>query len=257
VLAAGTIGPAVAACAGLYPQFDDGKLKPVLALTTGALAFVVTRMALRTPSRLASIGCAIGVSMVLGIANTIIPAYLVTHEGASTGEFGVALLFGVMFGGPVGLFYGLVLAGLVGPVHPNLQRTSLDAADRVKVHAGIWCAIVAALSSRAGFAIGGSFAGPLLAAAVAVAGFAVAGIHRWRLHARRSWTRRVRAGLEPLLRVRELSPYDPTGLPRFAEGSSVVVVEYAPTLPQKDGCYRTGACGVPIAVVADDDMLGA
>jgi hypothetical protein len=249
VMVGGALVVAAAAFGGLYPQFDDGKLRVLLGFSTGTLACVALHVALRAPSRLAGMGCVVGLSMLFGIVNSIVPGIILTKGD----ELVFALVFGAVFGIPTGLLYGLSLAALVGLVHEPLRGTSLDADDRTRARLGGWAAILGVLV----ILIASSFAQTMYVlgatAPLVFVGLALLVRHARRIRARRSWTKRVRAGLDPVLRVRGMAPTDPAGLPRFGDGQSVVVVEWVPSAA--DGLYRTAAGGVPLAVVTDDDRL--
>jgi hypothetical protein len=249
------VAASAAACgscafAGLYPPFDGGTLAMLIGLTTAVLAGVLVRIALEVKGSGSAMFSAFGLAMLFGWLNTVLPAFVLGFTGGGSQMLGPALVFGVVFGVPTGLAYGIPLGVLVGLVHESAHGTSLDAADRGKVRASIWCGVLALLAFVLGFARD-AIVPTVIAALMMLASIFGAVFHTGRIRARRAWTERVRAGLEPMLHVRELSPADPPGLPRFGDGRSVVVVDWTPSAGE--GVYRSAAGGVPLVVLADSD----
>lgn len=237
-----------AASSGLYPQFDNGKLRLVVGLGAGVLAALVVAVSSRIRSRIGAGACALGLAAMLGVVNTFLPAILMTvGEGGHPEGLLVALLFGVMFGAPTGIAYGIPLAVLAGLLARPLAETTLDAADRGRARASAWAIVLGTLIAMSAIQQDQPlvFVVLLLAFVVINVPPAVRGVLRVR--ARHDWTTRVHAGGEPRLRVRALSPEDDaSSLVRFAEGATVVEL-----LPTGDGVYRIPAAGIPLAIVAD------
>lgn len=255
-IAAGGLGSGLCAFAGLYPQFDHGSLRVIIAASSVAFGMLVMWLVLKLSSRPWSAMLAVGLATLAGVGTTVIPS-LTLWGGTRAEELATYLMFGVIFGAPVGFAYGLPLGLLAAIVHPSVYGTSLDATDRGKLRAGLWMMAVIAIA----------IAGIETQTDVPITVTAIVGIAgvicvtftllvALRLRSRSSWTSRIRAGLEPSLRVRHLQPNDPLQLPRFGDGG--LVIEWSPTrsttttspLPH-EGVYRSAALGIPLAIIAE------
>lgn len=266
-LAAG-LGCAVCAYAGLYPRFDEGRFRVVLALTSAPFAAAVVAAALDARSWQRAFGRTLAMAMVLGVASTIIPAAMLTTHGG--GEFVLAVFFGMFFGAPTGGLYGLPLAILAALGWRHVHAQTHEATDRAARLAGAWLFVVA-LVGLAGTClldllwrawptgmIAPSSLPSMLAAAAAIAGGAVV-VRAWvRARRRSAWLSRVRSGLEPAFRLRAADVRDRLdGLPRIREG--LTVVEWCPD--EVDGttagtAYRVAAVGTAVAIVDDERPAG-
>lgn len=242
------MGVGTCALVGLYPLFDEGRLRVVLGLTTAAFGGVVMWLSLHTKSRAGAIASTIGLSTVLGAVNTFLPAVLLWSRGTSdVAQLGAMLFFGLIFGVPTGLGYGLALAPLVALVHRPHRPESWDVVDNAKLRAAMWTAVLAAMAFLGGATLDAPLAALTVALGVFAASVCLAGIVAFQDHARQAWTSRVRRGLDPHFRVRALEPGDPAGLPRLAEGAHVI--EAMPF--GNENIYRVAASGVAVAIVAD------
>jgi hypothetical protein len=237
----------VAAYGGFYPPIDEGKVRIVMWISSTVLGALLATVALRAPTWRQAVAATFGLAAVFGWVNAFVGGIALMVPELK--EPAVLFLFAGVFGVPVGLLYGIPLSLLVAPVHRGVRSASLDGADAAKAWASLW----AALAGLAPLGLTHTLGSSLLPAVPGLTLSAVALIslayHARRLFARRAWMERVRAGKEPLLRVRPAGPEDLADLPRLADGVSVV--ELLPTAAAVDGVYRSGAAGVPLAIVAD------
>lgn len=262
-LAAGA-GAGVCGYAGLYPRFDDGSLRIILALTCAPFAagVVAAASSARTPGR--AFGLALLFSAILGMASVVLPAATLTHHDA--GEFVFGCVFGAFFGAPTGALYGIPLGILATLGHRSVQAQTHESTDRAARAAGIWLVVVSLL------ALGGTLVldqakmdyatqlmtapsrlPALVALAASCAGVVITIAASVRLRRRSAWLARVSAGLEPTFRLRVADARDRIeGLPRVGDGVTVVelVADEASTATAGTA-YRTAAVGTPIAVVSD------
>lgn len=280
---AAAVGCAACAYAGLYPRFDDGNLRIVLALTSAPFAAAVTATALgaRTPAR--AFGAAVLLAAIMGIASVILPALIMSRE--HSGDFFVSAFFGGFFGAPTGALYGIPIAILVTVGHPHVLAGTHESTDRASVAGGIWLFFVALIA----FATTSTFDGPkmdwatstltpasclpAIVASLSVGASVVATVRGLsRLRRRTAWIGRVRSGLEPAFRLRPVELRDRLdGLPRIGvpyssvpeSADPVTVLEWLPEAvaaaappdaaayrtPCADTAYRTNAAGTAVAVV--------
>ena len=270
-LAAGA-GSSVCAYAGLYPQFDEGSLRLVIALTSAPFAAAVVAYALSVRSAMRAFGTTILVAALLGIASTMIPAAILTRDYPSA--FVMAWVYGVFFGAGTGVVYGIPLAILAALGHRHVRRATHDSTDRAARLAGLWLVVLAVVgiigtsvfdpSTRGLEEEGVIPASPLAAlpalvgCAAAITGALAALVATIRIYRRRSWVARVRSGLEPKFRVRAMDERDRIGdLPRLGNGGTVVEVVLEEPLGSAAGsAYRVSATGTAVAIV-DDDMCTA
>jgi hypothetical protein len=268
-LAAGA-GCAVCAYAGLYPRFDDGALRLVLAITSAPFAAAVVAAALSAKTAATAFGRALMLAVLLGVASTIVPAALLSRNHPS--EFFVACLFGSVFGAVTGAFYGVPLGILAALGHRSVRAQTHAATDRAACVAGIWGSIVALLGltgtylldqPRMDYAtdamITPSPMPAFAAGAAALAGVIVVVCAVRRMRRRHAWIARVRSGLEPAFRVRHADLRDPIdALPRLGDGSTVVeFVADAASETTAGAAYRVAASGVAVAIVDDDRSMVA
>lgn len=263
---AGGIGSGVCAYAGLYPRFDEGSLRVVIALTSAPFAAAVVAASLNAKSAARATGMTIATAALLGIASTLIPAGIITRNRPS--EFVAACFFGVFFGAGTGVVYGLPLAILSTFGHRHVHAQSHEGSDRACRIAGIWLAIAAIIGVAGTCSLDMTKWNPTLettvsevpapayagGAAALVAALAVSG-STIRLRRRKMWLSRVASGLEPSYRIRPIEMRDAIdGLPRLGAGASVI--EYlAVEGPERavGSAYRVAAVGTAVAIV--DDMF--
>lgn len=268
---AAALGAGACGYAGLYPRFDDGALRIVLAITSAPFAAGVVAAALR--ARTAGRGFALAMLLAtgLGIASTIVPAALLS--GGNPDRFAAMGFFGAMFGAPTGAAYGLPLAVLAALGHRHVRAGTHEATDRAARIAGAWLFFVALTA----LAVTWAFDAPMMdlatsmlvpafpLPAVLACGAALAALvfvvrASGRLHRRAAWLERVRRGVEPAFRLRVADVRDHLdGLPCLGHASSSdgeslddIVVEWRPD--DVDGAtsgmaYRACAAGRAIAVV--------
>lgn len=263
-IAAG-IGCAACAYAGLYPRFDNGSLRVVLALTSAPFAAGVVAAALSARSASGAFGRAIGLAAILGVASTMVPAAILTSW--RSGEFVAAAVFGVLFGAPTGLLYGLPLATLAACAWKHVQAPSRESSDRAARFASLWLVAISALALLATSMLDvptpdyGTDAmvvppqGPTFVAAGALlTSLAVLVWSTLRLRKRTTWIARVRDGLEPAFRLRPMDARDGIHtLPRLGHGTTVVEwLADEDTKVATGHAYRTAASGVAVAVVGDE-----
>jgi hypothetical protein len=262
-LAAGA-GSAACAYAGLYPQFDEGKLRVVLALTSAPFAAAVVAHALSARTAARAFGSTVLVAALLGVASTLVPAAILTWNRSN--EFFIACFFGLFFGAGTGIAYGVPLAILSALGHRHLHARAHDGTDRAARVAGIWLLLVAAIGvagtsvldqPKMDYATDTMMpASPLpalVASAAALLGTLVILVASLRLRRRAAWVARVRAGLEPRYRLRPVDLRDPIELlPRLGNGITVVEFFASDVSESAAGAYRTAAAGMAVAIVEDD-----
>jgi drug/metabolite transporter (DMT)-like permease len=263
-LAAGA-GSAVCAYAGLYPRFDEGTLRGVIALTSVPFAAAVVAYALSARTPLRALGTALMTAGMLGVASTVIPGVILTWDRPN--ELGFVAIFGTVFGAITGLTYGVPLAILASLGHRHMHAQTHEGTDRAARIAGTWLFIVAAVG-----VIGACVFDPpkmdwhtdtlvapsplpaLVGCAVAVVGWLAFLVSTMRLARRARWLERVRAGLEPSFRVRAMDLRDRIdGLPRLGNGGAVLEFLAGDSPDGSAGsAYRTAATGTAVAIVRDD-----
>jgi hypothetical protein len=244
----GAAGAGTAAFAGLYPQLDDGKLRPLLAVTSAFFAAPLVAWASRARSRSAAVGRMLGVACVLGVAAAVPPALvlLLFDGGLGAVIFGM-LFFGVILGAPTGLAYGALLAGPAAMAHG--KDGSHAATDRVQRACGVWLACVSALAAVASLGLSGRDAygaAPTVASgAMVLVALACTGVAHRRLRRREAWIARVREGREPGFRIRVADVRDELRtLPRLESGDTVVEL-----VAEETTAYRAAAVGTAVARV--------
>jgi hypothetical protein len=262
-LAAGA-GSAVCAYAGLYPQFDEGKLRVVLALTSAPFAAAVVAYALSARTAARAFGTTVLVAALLGVASTLVPAAILTWNHSN--EFFVACFFGVFFGAGTGIVYGLPLGILASLGHRHVQAKAHVANDRASRIAGAWLLGVAALGIAGTSLLDkpkmdwatdtmmpASPLPALVGCAAAALGALVVLVASIRVRHRAAWISRVRAGLEPRYRLRPVDLRDPIDmLPRLGNGITVVEFFASDVSESAGGAYRSAAAGMAVAIVEDD-----
>lgn len=263
-LAAG-VGASVCAHAGLYPQFDEGKLRVVIALTSAPFAAAVVAYALSARTAARAFGTAVLSAAMLGVASTLLPAAILTWDNSN--QFVVACLFGLFFGAGTGIVYGLPLAILAALGHRHVQAQAHEANDRASRIAGAWLLLVAAIGASGTSILDrpkmdwatetmvpASPLPALVACAAAILGALVILVASIRLRRRAAWIARVRDGLEPRYRLRPVDLRDPIDmLPRLGNGITVVEFFASDVAESAGGAYRSAASGMAVAIV-DDDM---
>jgi len=256
------LGCAVTACAGLYPQFDHGALRIVLAVTCLPFGAAVTAAALSARTGAGAVGRALFLSAVLGVASTVLPGLVIA--GGDLHVYPIILMFGVFFGAPTGALYGVPIAILAGLAHRHHRAACHDGTDRAARTASVWLACIAVLAFAGGLAIAMTEAprvagdldiaraiAPLVPAAVAFALAVMVGARaHLRLARRAAWLDLVRSGAEPTFRVRVPGPRDDVSdLPRLGDGESVI--EWCPEGHHETSAYRRPAEGIAVALVSD------
>jgi hypothetical protein len=245
---AGGLGCAVTAYAGLYPQFDQGELRHVLALTSAPFGAAVIAAALSAKTAARAFGRTVFLAGLLGTASTIVPAALLARSHG--GEFAMMAVFGVFFGAPTGMMYGLPLGVLAALGHRHVQTPTHAANDGAGRVAGTWLGAAGMVALLGVAALGGPLLPTIGALAAAFAGFVLLVRATLRQSRRAAWVARVRGGDEPDLRVRPIDRRDPVALlPRLALGNSVV--EWCPTVPETSAYRQHPVLGTAVAVVAD------
>jgi hypothetical protein len=264
-LAAGA-GCSVCAYAGLYPRFDEGSLRLVIALTSAPFAAAVVAYALSARSAARAFGKTVLVAALLGIASTLIPGAILTRNHPS--EFVLVCFFGAFFGAGTGVVYGIPLAVLSALGHRHLHSETHEGTDRAARIAGAWLVVLAviAITGTCVFdqskmdwdtntSIPASRAPALAGCAAAITGALAMVVATLRLRRRKAWLDRVRSGLEPRFRIRPADHRDVVvGLPRL--GNGITVVEHLleePSASTAASAYRVAATGTAVAIV-DDDM---
>jgi hypothetical protein len=258
-LAAG-LGCGVCAYAGLYPRFDDGALRVLLAATSAPFAAAVVAYSVSAKAAARAFGRAVLLAGVLGTASIIVPAGVLSrHDGD---QFFFVCAFGALFGAVTGVLYGFPLAILASAGHAHVRARTHEATDRAARAAGIWLAVIsviglagtrlldkAVMDWQGQTMTDASLLPTIVASSAILAGVITAVRASLRLRRRNDWIERVRAGLEPAFRVRVLDVRDPVaGLPRLGEGETVVEL----VLDETSGAaYRVAAMGTAVALVSD------
>ncbi|HSO32548.1 MAG TPA: hypothetical protein VLT33_08530, partial [Labilithrix sp.] len=192
--AAAGLGCAATAYAGLYPQFDDGELRFIIALTAAPFgaAVVATAVGARTAPR--AFGRAVFYAGLLGVASTILPAAILSHERFA--EFPLLCVFGLFFGAPTGMIYGLPLGVLAALGHRHVGTPTHAAKDGASRIAGAWLCAAGLFALLGAVALGGSVLPTIAASTAASVGLVVLARGSVRVRRRSAWLGRVRAGLE-------------------------------------------------------------
>lgn len=259
-LAAG-LGCAACAYAGLYPRFDDGKLRLVLALTSAPFGAAVVAAALGARSAARAFGLTLLLAALLGMASVVLPAAILAGEHGGS-NFVMGCIVGFVLGAPTGLIYGMPLAILTAYGHRHVRAQTHEGTDRAARVSGSWLFFVAIVglviaqtldapttdySSRPFMFVPPSPLPSIVACVVALGGVLFIAQATRRLGARTAWLGRVRVGLEPAFRLRAADVRDRVeGLPRVSDGATVV--EW---LPDDTTAYRMAASGIAIALVDD------
>lgn len=258
-LAAG-IGAGVCAYAGLYPRFDGGALRAVIALTSMPFAAAVVASSLSAPTDGGAFGRALGYSTILGTVSTIIPAAILTRQGSD--QFVTACIFGGFFGAVTGALYGLPLAVLSAAGQRHVRAETHASTDLAARAGGIWLLVVSLIGLAAthllddpgtSYDAEGLSAPAVLPAVIAglgaLGGLGVIVRSTLRLRRRNAWIERVRCGLEPAFRTRVADVRDRIdGLPRLEQGATVVELVVDET---SGAAYRVAAYGTAVALVSD------
>lgn len=262
-LAAG-LGAGVCGYAGLYPRFDEGALRLVLALTCAPFAAAVVAASLSAKSALGAMGRAVGLSALLGMAAVVLPAAILCTHGS--GEFFVGCLFGAFLGAPTGALYGLPLGMLAAAGWRHPQAGTHEAADRAARLGGLWLVAVSLLGVLGALVLDEgkmdwvtrtmtwpSRAPVWVASAAALGGAFLVVRATLTTKRREAWLSRLRAGLEPTFRLRAIDVRDPVAtLPRITGGASFEVLEWCPDRDDAGTAYRVAALGVAVALVSDE-----
>lgn len=246
-MAAAALAFGTAAIDGAYPLFDDGKLRILLALTTAPLSALALWVALRVRTRAGAIAVSIGIAAVLAFVNTIPASFVLALTGGTFEALPTFLFFGIMFGVPTGLGYGVLLSFLTALVHPSGATPTLDGTDQAKLGASVWTTAIAGIGLVFGMQLKAPPEALAFTYAVILAGLVASVLIAARWRVRSKWVARVREGREPHLRVRAMAGDDPPHLVRIGEGSSVI--EWIPT--EQESVYRAAALGEPLAIIAE------
>jgi hypothetical protein len=264
---AAALGCGVCAYAGLYPRFDEGKLRLVLVVCCAPFAAAVVAAALGAKSAEAALARAVLFSSVLGVAATILPAAMLSRHGG--GEFVGACMFGAFFGAPTGALYGLPLGALCALGFRHVNARTHEATDRAARVGGAWLVVVSLLgavgtllldTAKMDWATETMAAPSRLPLVIALAGVLAGTVAVVRpvvrMRRRSAWLARVRAGLEPTFRVRAVDVRDHVdGLPRISDGAAVEVVEWCPDElggVTSGAAYRAAAVGTAVALVSEE-----
>lgn len=245
---AASIGGASAALGGLYPQFDDGKLRVLLGITAATFAGPLVAWASRAGSWGHVVARLLGVAMLLGIAATVPAAMILLDGNVFAAVYGIIAL-GFIFGSITGLLYGIPLAILAAVAQRNVADASHTGNDRAQRAAGLWAMAIGAFVAGMSHVVNREsewMVHSLLAIAIAVVGGFVALAAQRRINERARWILRVITDLEPSYRLRKPDPNDDlSSLPRLA-GGAFVIERFSDPTPY---AYRRQAFGTPVAVV--------
>lgn len=262
-LAAASLGAGVAGFSGLYPQFDGGRLRPLLALIAAFFAPAIVAATGRLSTRARAIGATFALAALLGVVATVVPAAILTFGDRHGDMFLFAMMFGLALGAPCGLLYAIPIAVLGGVAHPHTKpHARLDGADRVARFAGVWVALVSLFACAVTITFDASkltylyaptmfelfyLVSPAVVAALAsVAGLVVSVRAHLRLRAARNFVARAFDGHEPGYRVREATASeDLASLPACGPGTRIL--EWCPA--GEEGAYRSAAGGIAVARV--------
>ena len=249
-LAAG-LGCGACGYAGLYPRFDDGSLRIILALTSipfGA-AVVAAGVGARTAAR--AFALTILLAAILGVASIMLPAAALADDHSGD-RFMAMCAFGAFFGAPTGAVYGIPLAILVAASHRHVRVRTHEGTDRAVRIAGLWLIAIAFLALEGTLTFDGFGLPATLAGVAAFTGALVVAHAILRLRRRSSWIDRVRSGLEPAFRLRPADLRDGADrLPRLGDGTTVI--EWLPD--DSRSAYRMAASGIAVAVVCDANPI--
>ena len=242
--ASGGLGCASWSLAGLYPQFDGGSLRVVLAFSSLVFGGMVSVWAVKAQTRSLAFGRALGLAAALGFMSTLLP--LAILSATDRGGVALGIFFGAMFGIPTGLFYGVPLGILAAATHRGVNADSRDGTDRAAKAAGFWLAPMALVAIV--FSLSTAYvryapptegieqllaATPALLAGLVFLAAVVLVVRAFaRLGARRKFVARIAAGEEPLYRIRES------------------VIEWVPD-GAAPSAYRAMAQGIPVAEICE------
>ena len=263
------IGAAVAAFAGLYPRFDNGTFRILIAAVSGPFGAAVVAFALSGKTWGRAFWRALLMSSVLGVAATVLPGVLLMSGHAEA--LPVVLVFGTVFGGPTGAIYGLPIAVLVAITHRSVAATSHASNDRASFWAGSWLLLASAFAAVMTWLLDVSkitdsgfydvdYSAEIapLVVALATALLALGGVARatMRMRRRSAWLARVQAGAESSFRVRPIDVRDDVdSLPRLGTSTkasdpstSLAVLEWSGAT-ERTTAYRMPPTGTPIALV--------
>lgn len=263
VAAAVGIGCMVSAYAGLYPRFDAGEFRILIALTSGPFGAAVAAYALGAKTWGGAFWRALLVSAVLGVASTVLPGmYMVRHD---TNMLGVAALFGTMFGAPTGATYGLPIAVLVAMTHRRVVDGSQESNDRASRLAGVWLSLGAAFAAFVTWELDvkhfysmlerdslAAYVPAMVAGFTFVVGLVIVARASLRLQRRATWIDRVSEGGERWFRIRPIATCDEVEvLPRLGPDAKLVVEWNG--AGEGTTAYRMPATGTAVALVSAPD----
>lgn len=257
------IGCAMCAYAGLYPRFDGGELRVLVAVTAGPFGAAVAAFALSAKSWGRAFWRATLISVLLGVACTVLPGLCIAKD--DTNALGFVALFGVLFGGPTGLMYGLPIAVLAALAQKHVADGSHQGNDRASRLAGAWLAVGATFAAFCTWQLDVQvwFSGlardtlssyvPLMVTGFAfMTGLVLMARATARIERRTRWIQRVSAGRHRSFRIRPISASDDlTALPRLGPEPRLVV-EWCGS-PDPTSAYRTPAEGMAVALVSASD----
>lgn len=260
---AGGIGCAASAYAGLYPRFDGGSLRLVLALTSAPFGAAVVAAALGARSAARAFGRTLFLAALLGTASIVLPVAILAWTKGPGVNFGACIIVGFCFGAPTGALYGLPLGILSAIGHGHVQTATHECTDHAARVSGVWLFLIGMLGLVATLALDSPTTDftaegqPLIpmprvpavvAGAAALVGLGIFAHAVWRQRRRAAWLGRVRQGLEPAFRLRLADVRDHVeGLPRVSDGGTVV--EWLPDEIGATTAYRMSASGIAIAVI--------
>lgn len=226
---------ATACLLGFFPRlFDHPTIRALLAVTSGSLAYLLGRIALRVRSWGGAATATVVFGALLGALNSV-PSIVLLVLRDRHGGFALllaGLLLGGIVGAVIGVLYGLCFAPFVAVIRLRLAET-WDAHDRVLAACGAGLAAFAAFLAFLAVAIGPAL-GPLgtaLLAILGVAGVGTAFVARRRRRARGRFVADVAEGRVPGLRVRLATPDDVADAPRV-DGDEAVLEAFG------DDVYR-------------------
>lgn len=260
IVAAAAFG---AALAGIWLRVEDGLvMRLVLATTSAIFTWLVMDVALSANDVPGAVGRAIGMSIVTGAVNTVIPSIILCARESSV-PFPICLVFGGFFGAFVGLGYGLVIAIVAGATWRRVNFGTHDGADHAVRVAAVWAALPVLVIGWVVFGYDlnhtiSEWSSPRDVAAHGVAfplGMLGMGIAFWvplvsfglasgRLDRRRKWLANVTSGHDPRWGLREIGPLDDLGdIPRLRDG--YMVLEHK----NEHAIYRAAASGDAVAII--------
>lgn len=257
------MGCVVCAYAGLYPRFDAGELRILIAATAGPFGAAVAAYALAAKTWGRAFWRACLMSALLGVACTVLPGVCIAKDDVNA--LGFVAVFGLFFGAPTGVIYGLPIAVLVAMAHKRVVDGSHESNDRCARLAGGWLALGASFAAFGTWQLDvkqrvsglapdtlASYV-PLMASGFAfVVGLVLIAWATSRIERRARWIERVRAGGDRAFRIRPISACDDVVvLPRLGPDSRLVI-EWCGA-PDPTTAYRTPAEGTAVALVSDVD----